>query len=214
MCRSCGRAARAQDAVNESGQSIRFLDDHARVRLLLGVGQLNRRKGFHVLIPALALVRDAGLDFCCTIVGDGAERPALEKQLDEHRLRDNVTLVGALLHEQVHEQLRAADTFVLPCVISEDGWRDGIPVALMEAMHNRVPVISTNILGLPELIEDQVSGLLVAPNNPEQLAHAILRLAGNPALCRQLGAGGRDKVLQDFNNDKSAAALQGLIEAA
>jgi glycosyltransferase involved in cell wall biosynthesis len=181
---------------------------------LLAVGQLNRRKGFHILIPALALVRDAGFEFSCTIIGDGAERPLLENLIAEHNLGDAVTMAGALLHEQVQARLRTADAFVLPCVISEDGWRDGIPVALMEAMNNCLPVISTNILGLPELIEDEVSGLLVAANDAEQLAGAIKRLIGDATLCRRLGAGGRQKVLKDFNNDKSAAELQGLIEAA
>ncbi|HNP35116.1 MAG TPA: glycosyltransferase family 4 protein [Woeseiaceae bacterium] len=180
---------------------------------ILAVGQLNRRKGFHVLIPALATLKRSGQKFVCTIIGEGAERPILEKLINEHDLGEQVTLAGAVLHEQVQAHLEAADAFVLPCVISEDGWRDGIPVALMEAMHRELPVISTEILGLPELIENGVSGLLVPAGEVEALAKAIVTLASDPEYCHRLGQNGRAKVLEEFNNDKSAARLHALIEA-
>jgi glycosyltransferase involved in cell wall biosynthesis len=181
---------------------------------LLAVGQLDRRKGFHVLIPALASLRDTGVQFDCTIIGEGAERQTLEKMISALELGGMVKLVGAVLHEHVKDYLRVADAFALPCVISEDGWRDGIPVALMEAMHWAIPVISTDILGLPELIENEVSGLLVTAGDAETLAGALSRLASDPELCRRLGRNGRAKVLDAFNNDKSAAQLRKLIEAA
>lgn len=180
---------------------------------ILGVGQLNRRKGFHVLVDALAILKNRDRSFDCTIVGDGAERIGLEKAIKNNKLEDNVTLAGALLHEQVQGLLGAADVFVLPCVVSEDGWRDGIPVALMEAMYAGLPVISTNILGLPELIDDGVNGLLVPSDDPEALAGAIARLGTDPDLRRRLGEAGRAKVLRDFNNDTSAAQLHDLFEA-
>ena len=108
--------------------------------------------------------------------------------------------------------LHEADAFVLPCVISEDGWRDGIPVALMEAMYYELPVVSTDILGLPELIEHEVSGLLVPSGESPPLADALQSLADSPALRARLGLSGRQKVLEDFNNVKSAEKLHGLIE--
>lgn len=181
---------------------------------LLAVGQLNPRKGFHVLIPALAGLRDKGVAFHCTIVGDGAERSRLAELVRNHALGDHVNLAGAMLHEKVKEELAQADAFVLPCVITDDGWRDGIPVALMEAMLYELPVVSTNILGLPELIEDGVGGLLVPANDADALSVALARLAEDPGLREKLGQAGRVKVLEDFNNVRSARELHELIEGA
>ena len=181
---------------------------------IVGVGQLNQRKGFHILIPALARLRDKGLDFDCTIVGGGAERATLQNLISELGLDDNVKLVGALHHEDVRRELKSADIFVLPCIVSDDGWRDGIPVALMEAMFCEVPVVSTSILGLPELIEDSVSGFLVPEKDPESLADAIQRLADDPEMRREYGRQGRMKVISEFNNEKSAAQLRKLFECA
>ena len=180
---------------------------------ILGVGQLNRRKGFHVLIPALRLLRDRGVTFKCTIVGDGDEKQLLSNLIESNDLGDYVSLAGAILHEEVENCLSSSDAFVLPCVISEDGWRDGIPVALMEAMFWQLPVVSTDILGLPELIENDVSGLLVPADDIGALADAMERLAGDTALRKSLGEHGRQKVLKDFNNELSASKLMEYFEA-
>ncbi len=186
---------------------------HGPLRIL-GVGQLNARKGFHVLLPALAELKKQGIDFSCIIVGDGPERQALERQKTSLGLGEELQLTGARLHEEVKAMLPDADLFVLPCVISSDGWRDGIPVALMEAMQARLPVISTNILGLPELISDGEEGLLVPPDDPMALQAAIRRISEDPELGIRLGEAARQKVLREFNNDKSAAMLHELIEGA
>lgn len=179
---------------------------------IVGVGQLNARKGFHVLMPALAILKSRGLEFRCTIVGDGAERANLSAMVEENGLQDDVVLAGAMLHEQVRGVLDTADLFVLPCVISDDGWRDGIPVALMEAMYCQVPVVSTNILGLPELIEDGTSGLLVPQKDAVSLAEAMSDLIVNPGKRREFGIAGRRRVETHFNNAKSAAQLKALFQ--
>jgi glycosyltransferase involved in cell wall biosynthesis len=180
---------------------------------IVGVGQLNPRKGFHVLIPACGILRDRGVEFRCTIVGEGAQRAELERLIEEHGLGNSVTLTGALPHARIDAVLGQADMFVLPCVISKDGWRDGIPVALMEAMFAELPVISTSILGLPELIDDAVSGLLVPPEDPARLAEAIAALRDGE-MRRKLGENGRVKILREFNNDKSARSLAALFDAS
>jgi len=180
---------------------------------LLGVGQLNPRKGFHVLIEACAILRDRGLPFRCRIVGGGEQRADLEDLSNRHGLADLVTLTGPVKHDTVEQLISECDLFVLPCVISDDGWRDGIPVALMEAMFHQRTVVSTQILGIPELIEDHVSGRLVESKDPEDLATTIMELAATPEQCVELAMRGRDKVLAEFNNAKSAAALAGLFGA-
>lgn len=186
---------------------------HSSFRIL-GVGQLNPRKGFHVLIPALATLRDQGLDFYCTIIGEGAERSRLESLIDSAGLHRHVHLAGAALHEDVLRQLSETDVFVLPCIISREGFRDGIPVALMEAMQQGLPVVSSNILGLPELIDDGQNGFLVAPEDPVALAGALINLAKNADLRSSMGAHGRAKVLDEFNNRKSALALKKLFDGS
>lgn len=181
---------------------------------LLGVGQLNPRKGFHVLIEACRVLRDAGIPFTCKIVGGGEQRTELEKLVLSFELAEFVTLTGPVKHDVVDQLIAECDLFVLPCIISEDGWRDGIPVALMEAMFNERTAISTRILGIPELIEDGVSGRLVEARDPHALATAIKELAEAPDTCMRLAARGREKVLAEFNNTKSAATLAGLFSAS
>ena len=178
---------------------------------LLGVGQLNRRKGFHVLIAACELLKDRDIEFHCTIVGGGEQRQELEELVDSGGLSDRVSFTGPIKHEAVEQHISDCDLFVLPCVISEDGWRDGIPVALMEAMFHRRTTVSSRILGIPELIEDQVSGRLAESNDAGDLADVITELAAAPDRCAELAEQGREKVLAEFNNAKSAAKLAGLF---
>lgn len=180
---------------------------------ILGVGQLNPRKGFHVLLDACRILRDNGISYRCTIVGGGEQHQMLEGRIAEYELDGLVDLAGAVRHEAVFKYLEETDLFVLPCVISDDGWRDGIPVALMEAMFHRRAVVSTRILGLPELIDDGVNGRLVSPNDPEDLAKAIAELASDQDERLALASKGRDKVLSDFNNAQSAQALARLFGA-
>lgn len=202
----CGVDPRMKNSTVESEMADNVIQ-------FLGVGQLNRRKGFHVLIPALRILKDRGLRFECTIVGDGEQRQVIADLIESNEVGDYVKLAGALLHEDVERCLSKTDVFVLPCVISEDGWRDGIPVALMEAMYFEIPVVSTNILGLPELIENEVGGLLVPAGDEDALADALERLARDANLRSRLGEGGRLKVIKEFNNDLSATTLKDLFEA-
>lgn len=194
--------------IDPESDSVAANDDRSSdVLQILSVGQLNPRKGLHVLIQACKILRSREIRFQCTIVGEGAQREQLESAIDSGQLSDSINLAGAIPHEQVGRHLRNCDVFVLPCVVSNDGWRDGIPVALMEAMLYYRPVVSTNILGLPELIDDGVNGLLVEANDQEALAEAIERLSLDPSLCKNLGAKGHKKVLEEFNNNLSAEQL-------
>ena len=178
---------------------------------ILAVGQLMKRKGYHVLVEAAHILKESGLDLRWTIVGEGNERPRLEGMIDEYGLAAEVLLVGARPHEEIVQFAAAADIFTLPCVIGEDNTRDGIPVALMEAMAWRLPVVSTNIVGLPELIDSGVNGILVEAENPGALAAAIRELAESPELRRRLGDAAHSKIERDFNARRSAGALADLF---
>lgn len=181
---------------------------------ILAVGQLMRRKGYDVLIEAARILKQRRGDLRWTIVGEGGQRPVLERMISEYDLGREVILEGARPHEEIVRFCAEADIFTLPCVIGDDNTRDGIPVALMEAMAWELPVVSTAIVGLPELIDSGTDGILVESGNADALAEAIERLADSPSARRELGAAGRRKVEREFNAERSAAALAELFDAS
>ena len=116
-------------------------------------------------------------------------------------------LIGLVLQEKIQDYYNQADIFVLSSVT------EGIPVVLMEAMAKGLPVVATRITGIPELVEDQRSGLLVPAQQPAALAAAIAQLADNPALRTRLGERGREKIITDFHIVKNAETLSQLFKA-
>jgi glycosyltransferase involved in cell wall biosynthesis len=173
--------------------------------LILTVGRLVPKKGFIHLIRACELLAQQGVNFQCWIIGDGPERPALQSAIVDARLQETVVLLGA--QAQVKRFLQQADLFVMPCVLDESGDRDGIPTTLMEAMAMELPVISTDLSGIPELVTDELNGLLVPPADPEALAHAIARLLGDEKLRRKLGASARRFVENNHNLETNTRQL-------
>jgi glycosyltransferase involved in cell wall biosynthesis len=167
--------------------------------LVLAVGQLTERKGFAHLIKGCYKLKEQEYDFTCHIVGKGPQREELEALIIRLSLEDTVTLCGALAHEEVIEKYKQATMFVLPCVASSAGNLDGIPNVLAEAMAMQVPVITTNLSGIPELVEDQKNGLLVPSGDDTALVGAMARLLDTPALRVRLGRNGRRTVLEKFD---------------
>jgi glycosyltransferase involved in cell wall biosynthesis len=200
---------------------------------ILSCGSLYPRKGFPVLIEACRQLRDRGVAFDCTIVGEGPMRGDLEALIARHRLGDRVRLAGALPQPEVIAHYRAADLFVMPCVTDFLGWdeirtepvlllevgpaipfrplTDGIPNVLVEAMAMRLPVLSTYVAGIPELIENGRNGVLVPEQDPAALAAAIQRLIGDPDLRRDLGERGRQTVLERFDRARNIQELVALF---
>jgi len=171
--------------------------------LILSVGQLAPRKGFAQLILACRRLKERGYDFACEIVGDGPQRAELERLIADQGLAEIVTLCGALAHEAVIEKYRQATLFALACLKTADGDRDGFPNVLAEAMAMQLPVISTDISAIPELLEDQVNGLMVASEDVAALADGLARLLDAPALREQLASAGRRTVLQRFDVERN-----------
>lgn len=172
---------------------------------LLFVGRLAAVKGVPVLFEALALARQTRPDLCLTLIGDGPERAALE--LEAKPLGDAARFVGYQSQAEVAQALTRADLLVLP------SFAEGVPVVLMEAMAAGLPVIATRIAGIPELVTDGVSGILVPPGDAAQLAEAILSVLADPAQKAAMGAAGRAKVARDFNIQTEAAWLGALFSA-
>lgn len=175
--------------------------------LILAVGQLKMRKGFLDLIEACKLLRDQKIDFQCEIIGNGPMFSTLNEKILEYSLEDNVFLCGALPNELVMEKYKRASLFVLPCKVTEDGDVDGIPNVLLESMAMNVPVISSRVSAIPELITDQENGILVKPDNPDELFRAIISLINSPEKRINLGREGRKTVIADFNIDRNIEKL-------
>ena len=171
--------------------------------LVLSVGQLAERKGFVPLIKACHELKARGYAFECHIVGRGPQRQELEDLITRLSLQDTVVLCGALPHEQVIAKYKQAKMFVLPCIKSRDGNMDGIPNVLPEAMAMQVPVISTDVSAIPELVRDGENGLLVPSANHDALVSAMARLFDTPALCIELGENGRRSVIDTFDVERN-----------
>jgi glycosyltransferase involved in cell wall biosynthesis len=181
------------------------------VPLVLAVGRLRAKKGFGVLIDACRLLREGGVELRCEIVGYGEEQPRLQAQIAAAGLQSVVELPGKLPQDEVIKRYRAARVFALPCRLAEDGDRDGIPNVLLEAMAMRVPVISTPVSGIPELVEHGRNGLLVPANDPVALAGAIRNLIDDPAYGQRLAHAGRRTVQQHFCNDVNLQHVHDLL---
>lgn len=179
----------------------------ARPLRLLQVGTLQPYKGTCHLIEACGQLKKAGIDFRCRIVGEGPERANLESLIQSQDLEGQVRLLGACSGQEVLRELGWAHVFVLPSVVASDNQMEGIPVALMEAMATGLPVICTSISGIPELIDDGQSGLLVSPGDSRALARAISALSEDFELCKEMGVRGRQKVEDKFNLKKNTILL-------
>jgi len=163
------------------------------------VGQLTERKGFIYLLKACSLLKKKHLIFHCLIVGDGEDKELLIKHSESLGVRDVVTFMGRKPQEEVKKLLEDASVFTLPSIVTDKGGREGIPVALMEAMAMELPVVSTRTVGIPELIEHNKEGLLVEQKNPEDLAHALEILLFNKELRFKIGRAARRKIIREFN---------------
>ena len=172
---------------------------------VLCVGRLVAAKGQQILLDAMVRLRAEGRSVCLRYVGDGPDRAALEARSKELGLGTSVIFDGAVNQDRIRGFYQSADVFALP------SFAEGIPVVLMEAMAMEIPVVTTWITGVPELIRNGVDGLLVAPSDDKGLAAAIAQLMDSPELCASLGKQGRRKVVEEYNLGKSVEHLAGVF---
>lgn len=179
---------------------------------ILSVGRLVEKKGHEYLVEACHLLQQQGLDFECRIVGGGPLKTELQKKIAQYSLSERVYLTGGQPQSEVLRLLGVwTDVFVLPCVIARDGDRDGMPVSLTEAMAMELPVISTNILGIGELVQPG-TGILVPPRDSLALAQALQAVyAMGPSARAQMGCRGRAVVDAEFDLFKGTAQLAHLF---
>jgi glycosyltransferase involved in cell wall biosynthesis len=175
--------------------------------MILCVGTLHEVKGQAYLIEACRILKEKGIDLVCHFVGDGEDREALMQLTDQAGLTEQIRFHGRLTRSEIARLLQDADVLAAPSVPTRDGRREGIPVVLMEAMGSGVPVVASNISGIPELVLDQQTGLLASPRDAASLATVLERYYTDRDLRRRLGLAGRQKVVEAFDLYKNAAQL-------
>ncbi|HRW06731.1 MAG TPA: glycosyltransferase family 4 protein [Caldilineaceae bacterium] len=186
--------------------------DGAKIPVILSVGRFVEKKGFPYLVEACRLLRDRGHIFHCRIVGQPDEQSALiTKLIDEGDLGTCVSVQGGVTQEELRRIYHESTIFALPCFVVDNGDRDGIPNVLAEAMATALPVVSTNISGIPEIVSDGVNGLLVPQKDATALANALERLLTDPALRGALGHAACTTIRDLFDSWQTTVALRQLF---
>jgi glycosyltransferase involved in cell wall biosynthesis len=192
--------------------AMQFSTTHTGIPKILCVAAHRPYKGLPVLIEACRILRERGVSFRCDIVGHGPMHDELAAMIRDRGVSDVVHLAGPKPQEVVAEMMGEATLFALPSIIAADGQMEGIPVALMEAMSSGRAVVTTSISGIPELVEDGVSGLLVPPGDAEAMAGALQTLLGDRERAQQMGRRGQQKVRAEFTLPDCVAQLLDRLE--
>jgi glycosyltransferase involved in cell wall biosynthesis len=187
---------------------LRYESPQVRQPLIVGVGRLVQKKGFADLIDACGLLAGRGASFRCVIVGQGEAEARLRQRVADLGLGRAVELCGPMPQSQVFRLLRSAAALAAPCVVGADGNRDGLPTVLLEAMALGTPCVATNVTGIPEVVQNDVTGLLVPQHDPAALAGALGRLLNDASLRVRLAGQARRLVEREFDIRVNAAELR------
>jgi colanic acid/amylovoran biosynthesis glycosyltransferase len=179
--------------------------------IIMAVGRLITKKGFADLIRACGLIAERGKSFRCEIIGEGPLKNELRGQIERLNLQNHVALSGAKLQREVRQRLATANAFVLPSIIDPDGGMDNLPTVIMEAMATGLPVVSTKIGGIPEMVIENETGFLVQPGDAMALAGGIEKLIDDRALAQKLGQAGYERAQELFSIEKNVRELCALL---
>lgn len=182
--------------------------NHKGALSILSVGSLIPKKGHDYLISACQQLQAKGIDFRCMIIGGGPREEALKQLVRDCDLEDRVVLAGTRRREEVLDAYQCSDLFILASVVAKSGDRDGIPVVIMEAMAMNLPVISTKVSGIPELVRHEQTGWLVPERDAAAIADAVARLADDEVLRTRLGRNGRTLIEQAFEIKGNVSQLR------
>ncbi|HZJ16786.1 MAG TPA: glycosyltransferase family 4 protein [Chthoniobacteraceae bacterium] len=178
---------------------------------IISVGRYVEKKGFADLIEACRFLRARGRRFECAIVGGGPLETVLRTRIERASLGEVVRLLGAQPQHEVRDLLAASGIFVLASVPETTGGSDNLPTVILEAMLTGLPVVSTKVAGIPELVRDGETGLLVGAKEPAALAMALEKLLADPALAKRMGARGQQVATEKFAIEKTVGALKRLL---
>lgn len=189
-------------------EQFTYADPSPAATDILAVGRLVEKKGFHILIEAIRLLKEDGRNVRCRIAGGGEEARHIAAQVAASDLGSSVELLGPRPQSEIIALMRAAAVLACPCVVGRDGNRDGLPTVLLEAMALGTPCVSTNVTGIPELVRDGETGLCVPEGDPVALANALRQVLDTPALRQTLAANGRALIEREFDQHVNAARLR------
>ena len=192
-------------------ESFGYVSPRHRPPVVAAVGRLVEKKGFDHLLDATALLVASGRDLRVELVGTGPLEDALRAQVRALGLGDCVTLHGALPQSRVRRIVQGAAVLAAPCVIGADGNRDGLPTVLLEAMALGTPCVATPVTGIPEVVRDGVTGLLVDEGDARALAAALARLLDDGALRSRVSTAARALIEREFDAHQQATQLRRLF---
>lgn len=181
------------------------------VPLIVSVGRLIEKKGFPDLIRACAILHESRHAFRCEIIGEGPLDAELSAQISAAGLNERVRLLGPRTQSQIAQRLATATVFALPCVKEREGGMDNLPTVIMEAMATGLPVVSTPIAGVPEMVQPGLTGELVPEHNPPALAAAIERILSDRDLAVRYGSAGRELAEKKFSTATNVRALADIL---
>jgi colanic acid/amylovoran biosynthesis glycosyltransferase len=215
---TCGEAAASRVLVVHCGVDTEYFRPAIGLRRpgplrIVCVASFEEVKGHKYLISACDRLRAAGVDFECRLIGDGPLRPQIEQQIAAARLDRHCRILGPLPRHEVRNALWGSDVSVLASVPTSSGQREGIPVALMEAMACGLPVIASEISGIPELIDSGISGLLVPPGQSDAIADKLQLLHQRPDFAQSIGNAARAQILSNFDSRRNADRLAAIFRA-
>ena len=182
-----------------------------RKRKIISVGRLVPKKGLRYLVDACRILVDRGADFECEIIGTGELGKELRAQIETLSLRNCVELSGPQPQNVVREKIASSAVFAAPCIVADDGNRDGLPTVITESLALGTPCVSTDVTGIPEIIKHEETGILVPQHNAEELANQLNRLLDNPDRCQALAKNARQLIEKEFDIKQNVARIRGLL---
>jgi glycosyltransferase involved in cell wall biosynthesis len=191
-----------------------FESPQDRPARVLAIGRLVEKKGFTDLVEACALLAARKRAFSCRIIGYGVLQNELRTQIERLGLGNRVELTGPRPQSEIIDEMRAAAVLAMPCVIGQDGDRDGLPNVIQEALALGTPVVSTDVTGIPEVVRDGDTGLQVPQRDPPALADAIERLLVDHDLRVALATRGRRLIEDEFDIRRNTARRRAIFETA
>lgn len=194
-------------------RQLQYSSPAERPPLIISVGRFIEKKGLSVLIDACAILKRLNCEFQCQIVGTGSLEPVLRQQIQDLGLLSTVEIIGPRPQNDVFQLVQQAAVFAAPYVIGKDGNRDGLPTVLLEAMALGTPCVSTDVTGIPELVQNGETGLIVPQHDAEELAIALRKLLTDSALRVQLSTQARQLIESEFDIHRNAGILRGLFFA-
>jgi glycosyltransferase involved in cell wall biosynthesis len=181
---------------------------------VLGVGRIVEKKGFHVLVEALAVLLKKGVDVHASFIGDGDEKARIEQLIAERGVGERVRMLGPRDQAEVRAFMSRATLMAQPCLVGNDGNRDALPTVLIESLAMQLPTISTPVTGIPEILDQGRCGVLVPENDVQACADAIETLLRNPGRRAQIATEGRKRAELLFDAEKTSRILSSWFDEA